>query len=191
VGSAARPPRGQGWTQLGQWQVITTGGLQDCQFFMQHLGASLATVAQESAVLADKLGSSIMVDLTTLEETASRTPVDLHVHVRAESAAIDTTMILPLCVGLAAVALGRKIKPRVALVGNSPFCFAGVPVAPVVGALLSDSAVQACVEKGIGTVVGGKHAHGDGQGISAEEKTGAVAYEGVDDLFQAMEHAST
>jgi hypothetical protein len=177
----------------GWWQVISTGGLEDFQPYQQQLEVSVATVGEGSAELAERLGGSgVVVDLLTLEKTDSRTPVDLHVHLHTEpaDADMDITMVLPICVGLAAVALGRKIKPGVAVMGNSPFSHVAARVAPVGGSVLSESAVQACVEKGIHTVIGGKHVHDGGQGMAAQADTGAVTYIGVENLFEAIQAAT-
>jgi hypothetical protein len=139
-----------------------------------------------------KKAEPLRVDLKRLELTGTRAPVDLHVHLRKSEAvtATDETFILPLCVGLAAVALGREMASGIALLGMAPLCFPGAPVAPVAGPDLSGAATKACTTEGILRVVRGKRVRSDGDGGSAQPSGGDVAYEGVDDLYEALRVAT-
>jgi hypothetical protein len=180
--------------------MIVTGGFQDGGFTMQHITGCLATLGREGTALAEQLGiggagtPTRPTDLKTLEEVApagTRSPVDLHLHVRRERDhdTFDVTCVLPVCVGLAAVALGRLTKPGVALLGRIPFGVEGTPVAPVVGPVLSEAAVTACVAHGIHTVIGGEAVRGavDGGQPGVPDW---VKYIAVTNLLGAVEAAT-
>jgi hypothetical protein len=129
----------------------------------------------------------VKVDLEALEETATRAPIDLHLHLRTDDALylMDMTYVLPLLVGLAAVALGRKVVPGVAFLGKAPFCVPGAPVAPVAGTVLSARGAEACVDRCMHRVIGGRRAHGDGDGEAGEASP--KQYVGVNSLLEAIE----
>jgi hypothetical protein len=164
---------------------------------MQNVGGCLATVAQEAAALATQLplggggATTLAVDLRELRDVATGAAVDIHFHVRAKEMEgnFDGTFALPLSVGLACIALNRVMRPGVALLGMAPLGFPGCPVAPVVGPVLSDGAMDVCLEHGIHTVIGGKRLCGDAQG-TVKAGGGAVKYIGVRSLLEAVQVAT-